>query len=135
MSSSIKPFSIKLGQVHARIFEGCFKIMSHELRFNICEVDDSFQWNKDIPNLPARISKNMTEALRYGVLFWFSHLEQSDIDVKESAEKVLTFLDSLKTLFWIEALGLMDVVDRGVVILQDCAYLFTVRLSFRNVEL
>lgn len=77
----------------------------------------------------------MSEVLRYGVLFWFSHLEQSDIDLKESAEKVLTFLDSLKTLFWIEALGLMDVVDRGVAILQDCAYLFTVRLSFRNVEL
>lgn len=132
ISSILKPFSIGLEQTHARMFEGCFTIMNRELRFNICEMEDSFRLNKDVADLPSRITKHIGETLKYGSLFWMSHLEQSDVDMEESAEKVLAFLDSRKTLFWVEGLSLMDTVDRGILILQDCARFFTVRISSRN---
>lgn len=129
-SSTIEPFSNKLEEMHALVFEGCFAIMHRELRFNICELEDSFRLNKDVPDLLARITSHITEALRYGSLFWFSHLELSGVDVQEAPEQVCAFLESRKVLFWMEALSLMDTVERGIVILQDCTRLFTVRLHF-----
>lgn len=125
-------FAVGEKEAHMRVFDGCFAILERDLRFNICELDDSFQLNKDVPGLPARITKHISESLQYAVVFWLSHLEVSDVDVKKSAEKVLGLLNSRKTLFWVEALSLMDVVDRGVMILQDCARFFAVRASSRN---
>lgn len=113
---------------HMRMFEGCFATMSRELRFNICELEDSFRLNKDVPDLLTRVASHISEVLRYACLFWLSHLEQPEVDAN-STEEVLSFLTSQTTLFWIEALSLMDAVDRGIVILQDCALLFTVRPS------
>lgn len=133
ISSSIKPFSVRLEQAHARMFEGCFTIMNRELRFNICKLEDSFHLNKDVPDLFSRITRYITEALQYGSLFWISHIGQSDVNVMESAEKVHAFLKSRKTLFWMEVLSLTDAVDRGVVMLQDCASFFTVRPDFRDI--
>lgn len=124
ISSIIGSFSIDLKQTHVRLFEGCFARMVRGLRFNACELEDSFRLNKDVPSLPARISEHMSETLRYGVIFWFSHLEQSG--QKNNTEKIFAFLNSRMALFWLEALSLMDVIDRGIVILQDCARFFTV---------
>ena len=47
------------------MFDGCFAIMDseHDLRFNICELEDTLQLNEDIPSLPDRISKHITDAL------------------------------------------------------------------------
>lgn len=124
-------FAVGEKEAHMRVFDGCFAIMDRELRFNICELEDSSRLNKDVPDLSARISNHITESVQYAVVFWFSHLAVSDIDVKRSADKVLGLLSSRKTLFWVEALGLMDVVDRGIVILQDCVGFFAVRTSSR----
>lgn len=123
-------FAVGVKEVHMRMFDGCFAITNRDLRFNICELEDSSRLNKDVPNLFARISKHITESLQYAVVFWLSHLAKSDVDRKESAEKVHEFLNSRKTLFWVEALSLMNVVDRGIVILQDCVDFFVVRLVF-----
>lgn len=125
-------FAIGVKEVHTRMFNGCFAAMNRDLRFNICELEDSFQLNKDVPNLLARISEHISESLQYAAVFWFSHLEGSDVDAKESAEKVHEFLNSRKTLFFFEVLSVMDFVDRGVIMLQDCARFFAVRASSRN---
>ena len=101
--------------------------MERDLQFNICELEDSFRLNSDVPDLPARISKHIAEVVQYGAMFWLSHLEHSSADAKKSAEKVLAFLNSAKGLYWTEVLSLMDAVDRGIVGLQDCASFFTVR--------
>lgn len=119
-------------EAHMRVFDGCFAIMERDLRFNICELEDSFRLNKDVPGLPARITKHISESLQYAVVFWLSHLAFSDVDVEGSTDKVLGLLNSRKALFWVEALSLMDVVDRGIVILQDCAHFFAVR-SYRVI--
>lgn len=126
-------FALGVKEVHMRVFDGCFAIMNRDLRFNICELEDSFRVNKDVPNLPARISEHITESLQYAVVFWLSHLAESNVDAKENAEKVLGMLNSRKALFWVEALSLMDVIDRGILILQDCAHFFTVRSYPHNL--
>ena len=124
MSPVVAPFSNGLAEAHAVVFEGCFAIMNRKLRFNICGLEESSQLNKDVPDLLALIAKHITEVLQYGCLFWFSHLRESGL--KGSDAQIFAFLNSLKTLFWVEALSLMDAVDRGNVILQDCVRFFTV---------
>lgn len=114
---------------HTRIFDGCFTLMDRDLRFNTCELEESFRLNKDVPDLAHRLSRHIGGALRYASEFWLSHLMQSNVDTKESAEKVLVFLSSVKELYWIEAMSLMDAVERGIAILQDCAKFFIVRPS------
>lgn len=120
-------FAMGLEETHVRMFYGCLTIMDRDLRFNICELEDSLRLNKDVRDLPARITKNISEALQYACLFWFSHLESLDFDVKKSAEKVLALLTSQAVLFWMEVLSLMSAVDKGIAVLQDCARLYTVR--------
>lgn len=122
---SVKPFSICLDEVHERVFEGCLAVMKRELRFNICNLEDSFRLNDDVADLPSRIKEQLSEALQYGTLFWMSHLEQSGS--KNSAEQVVAFLNTQSALFWVEALSLLDAIDQGIVALQDCAQLFAVR--------
>ena len=126
-------FAAGVKETHTRMFEGCFTIMERDLRFNICDLGDSFQLNKDVLELPARISKHVAEALQYAASFWASHLEQANVNAKKNAKKVLAFLNSVKGLYWVEVLSLMDAVDQGVVVLQDCAGFFTVCAFTRDV--
>lgn len=130
--NAVPRFAVGVNETHSRMFDGCFAVMNRDLRFNICELENSFQLNKDVPDLPARISKHIPESLQYAVVFWLSHLEESEVDIRQCAKKVHEFLDFQKALFWVEALSVMDVVDRGIVGLQDCARLFVVSSFFHN---
>ena len=120
-------------EMHALMLRGSLATMYRGLKFNICELESSFLLNKDVPNLRDRISKHVTEALQYAATFWVFHLKQANVEAKGSAEKVVAFLDSVKGLYWVEVLSLMDAVDRGIVMLQDCASFFTVRPFARDV--
>ena len=119
-------FSTRLEEMHTRVFDGCFAVISRELRFNMCDLEDSHRLNKDVPDLSIRIKQKLSEALQYGCLFWISHLVESH--VKGCGEQVFAFLHSLNALYWIEALSLLDAIDRGIVALQDCTSFFAVRL-------
>lgn len=130
--NTVPPFAVGVKEVHGRMFDGCFAIMNRDLQFNMCGLEDSFRMNKDVPNLPALISKHITEALQYAAVFWFSHLKQSNVSASKSAGKVFALLNSEKGLYWIEVLTSMDAVERAIVILQDCVRIFTVRPSSRD---
>lgn len=97
--NTVPPFAIGVKEVHERMFDGCFAIMNRDLRFNICGLEDLFRMNKGVPNLPALISKHITEALQHVAVFWFSHLEQSNIGASKSAGKVFALLNSEKGLY------------------------------------
>lgn len=121
--------TISLASVHTLLFKTSMSVVKAWL--NSCRLEDSIRRNKDAPVLPACIACNMPEAVQYGISFWVSHLEESDVtDRRESARKVFTFLNSVKGLYWVQALSLIDGVDRGIVVLRDCGRIFTVRLSY-----
>ena len=130
--NAVPRFTFGVKEAHIRVFEGCFAIMDRDLRFNVCELQDSFWLNKEVLDLPIRISNHIAEPLQYATVFWLSHLEDPDDDMGETAVKVHEFMSSPKTLFWVEALSLMNAVDRGIVALQDCARFFAVRPSSRD---
>ncbi|PAV14876.1 WD40 domain containing protein [Pyrrhoderma noxium] len=82
----------------------CFVLMKDQLRFNICDLETSFKFNRDVPNLEKRVSERIHPGLLYACRHWASHLR----DVPYSSE-ILSKLDNFmykQLLYWIEVLSL-----------------------------
>jgi len=91
----------------------CLKTMVHQLRFNICGLEDSRLANADIQDLPSRITKNIPDCLQYSCLYWSNHLcvaPDNDPRVWDSLEE---FFEELCPLFWIEVLSILGMVPMG----------------------
>ena len=94
----------------------CLRVMTTQLRFNICELKDSRLANADIRDLPSRVKESISDALQYSCLHWSNHLcfpsdnrEQSGL-VLGSLKK---FLEGLYPIFWVEVLSIMGMVPIG----------------------
>lgn len=53
---------------------GCFDLMRTQLKFNICELESSFVFDKDVLDLQDRINKFISPALSYACRYWGEHL-------------------------------------------------------------
>ena len=125
-------FTVPSEETHALMLRDSLATMHHGLKFNICELEDSYQKNGDVPDLAAQISKCIPEALQYSSLFWFSHLLQSSLvpGSEGVTSQVLRLLRSPKALFWLEVPSLLGAVGHGIVLLRECAAFFVVRRMF-----
>ena len=87
-----------------RIALCCFGLMKSQLRFNICDLETSFKFNADVPNLRERVDKRIRPGLLYACRHWGSHLR----DVPYPNE-LLPELDNFaykQLLYWLEVLSL-----------------------------
>jgi hypothetical protein len=93
----------------------CLEKMIEQLRFNICNLEDSRLANDDVKDLPLRIKENISDALQYSSLYWSNHLcvtpDSGDRRVGESLRK---FFEGPYELFWIEVLSIMGMLRIGV---------------------
>ena len=93
----------------------CLKKMVEQLRFNICKLEDSQLANKDVKDLPSRITENISNALHYSSLHWSNHL---CFNLKTGDQRVWewlkTFFEGLCPLYWIEVLSIMGMLRIGV---------------------
>lgn len=80
---------------------GCFTLMEPDLQYDICESENSFLLNKDVPDMPARISKHSADVLHY-VLTLPSQL------VQRRRKKVRAILNSAKGIYWMGAMSLVN---------------------------
>jgi hypothetical protein len=92
----------------------CLKTMVFQLRFNICDLEDSRVTNADVKDLPSRITNNIPDCLQYSSLHWSKHLcfapDNNDRRVWASLEE---FFEGLYPLFWIELLSILGMVPIG----------------------
>ena len=82
----------------------CFRLMKEQLHFNICDLETSFKFNRDVPDFGKRVNKRIHPGLLYACRYWASHLR----DVPYSDE-LLSELDGFayeQLLYWLEALSL-----------------------------
>ena len=86
----IQPFSIGPEEMHARMLDRCLATMKRELRFNICDLEDPHQLNKDVADLPVRIDHKISKALRQASLLWAFHL--GDAIRRKAVSMCITFL-------------------------------------------
>ena len=93
----------------------CLKTMVDQLRFNICNLEDSRMANADITDLQSRIEQNISDALQYSSLYWSHHLCFTPDNGEERVwARLKEFFDGLHPLFWVEVLSIMRMVSMGV---------------------
>jgi hypothetical protein len=88
--------------------------MVEQLRFNICNLEDSRLANENVTDLQSRIERNIPDALQYSSLYWSHHLcftpDNDDQRVWGSLKK---FFEGPHPLHWIEVLSIMKMVSIG----------------------
>jgi hypothetical protein len=97
---------------HGAITLRCLVLMNQHLRYNMCGLADETVANEEVQGLDQLLRENISDALRYAVCFWYTHLTASG-----SPEGwLLTALDEFcrKHLFhWVELLSLIKQVPRA----------------------
>jgi hypothetical protein len=92
----------------------CLDMMTKELRFNICKLEDSRLANADLKDLPLRIQQHISDHLQYSSLYWSNHLcFTPDCGDQRLWERVAKFFEGLYPLFWIEVLSVTGMVPTG----------------------
>ncbi|KAF4615152.1 hypothetical protein D9613_003384 [Agrocybe pediades] len=89
----------------------CFDVMDKELRFNICGLETSFVFDRDVPDLQQKIKRNISRALLYACKHWGNHLHEGAFSQLNRA-KLVRFLDS-HLLFWMEVLNVKRLRNIG----------------------
>ena len=105
-------YHIDLGDANAQVGIACLKIMIEQLRFNICELEDSRLANADVHDLASRIKENISDALQYSSVYWSNHVCFGPDH--RNWESLNTFLEGPYALFWIEVLSIMGMLPIGV---------------------
>jgi hypothetical protein len=95
----------------------CFDVMKRQLRFNICDLDSSFVFDKDVDGLEKRIKENVSPALSYSSRHWGAHLGEVTNRDNILRSELLDFLGH-RLLFWMEVLNLEQQMKPGAEILR-----------------
>jgi hypothetical protein len=82
----------------------CFDVMKAQLRFNICNLESSFVFDKDVVDLVERIKSSISTALSYCCRNWGEHLSQGG--ATEAVNRELVEFLTHRLLFWMEVLNL-----------------------------
>ena len=110
-------YQVNLRDANLQLGMDCLRVMTTQLRFNICKLEDSRLTNADIVDLPARVTENISDALQYSSLHWSDHLcfasDHRDQSVL-ALGSLKKFFEGLYPLFWAEVLSIMGMVPIGV---------------------
>jgi len=82
--------------------------MNSGLRFNICNLKNSHQFNDDIPNLVECITANISAELGYSCSFWAHHLWEASVISEDHSSLIMEMQKFLHShlLSWLEVLSL-----------------------------
>jgi hypothetical protein len=92
---------------HRRLTDSCFRVMER-LRFNIANIPSSFVFDRDNHALAGEVERNIPPVLRYSCRNWDHHLSAMKSTPCDPLHETLSEFLKLRTLFWIEAMNLLD---------------------------
>jgi hypothetical protein len=92
---------------HEALLNRCLSLLNKHLRQDICEIGNPGLANADVPDLPARISRSVPEAVRYACEAWPVHLAGSG-SLSETVCAALLHFFTKHLLHWLEALSLLE---------------------------
>ena len=108
-------YQVKLQDANLELGIVCLKKMVEQLRFNICQLEDSRLANADVEDLPMRIKENISDALQYSSLYWSNHTcFTPDTSNPRVWEILREFFEGPRPLFWIEVLSIMGMLRIGL---------------------
>ncbi|KAG8819591.1 hypothetical protein FRC19_009674 [Serendipita sp. 401] len=114
-------FYVDMKEAHALMAKGCLETMKRELCFNICRLESSFTFNKDVPDLDERISKYISRELQYGCISWLDHIVKSRTTSRDTEvdPALLCITRGGYPLFWIEVVSALGKIPKAIKGLQD----------------
>ena len=112
--SSHCDYQVNLRDADVQLGITCLGLMTTQLRFNICNLEDSRLANADIKDLPSRVKQNISDALQYSCLHWLNHLSFPPANRGQCVLALGSFFEGLYPLFWIEVLSIMGMVTIAV---------------------
>ncbi|KAF9551115.1 WD40 repeat-like protein, partial [Agrocybe pediades] len=102
---------------NTKLAHSCFDVMSKELHFNMCDLESSYNFDEDVPDLEEKIQANISAALLYACKYWSNHLVQCDL-TSSIHYRLVEFL-KFHLLFWMEVLNLTKFISTGSKLLSD----------------
>ncbi|KAJ1299479.1 hypothetical protein OPQ81_011813 [Rhizoctonia solani] len=91
--------------VHHVLALRCFTVIKEAPRqFNICELESSYLLDDQVPDLPKRVKKAISQELHYACINWALHLEHV-WDPAGLVDGIVDFLSN-RLLLWMEVLNL-----------------------------
>jgi hypothetical protein len=96
---------------HRLLAKRCFELMRDLLRFNICDLNLSCIFDRDVPDLRNRIDEAIPAHLYYACRSWDYHMQRTENP--GLILSLLTELLSCRLLFWLEVLNLKQRVEAG----------------------
>jgi hypothetical protein len=106
-------FWIDLQYQDEMLSRASFRQMQNTLRFNICGLETSYVFDRDITDLQSRVQRSIPSHVSYACCFWIDHL-RTLAQTEEWGNYLYAFMQRY-LLFWIEVLGLLNKVDRALV--------------------
>ncbi|KAG8696345.1 hypothetical protein FRC09_008569, partial [Ceratobasidium sp. 395] len=98
---------------NARLAQLCFKQLKRpNPPFNICNLKSSYVCDKDVPNLPARVTNAISKQLAYACRYWVNHCMWSE--QPQDIVRVLSEFASERFLLWMEVMNLTGNIYEGV---------------------
>ncbi|PAV17375.1 WD40 domain containing protein [Pyrrhoderma noxium] len=108
------------------IVNKCFGRMRELLRYDICELEMSLKFNKDVHGLRKRVKKNIPSFLKYICCNWSNHIRDVPYS-QELCERLKSFAH-FQLLFWFEVLSLTETFSNHV----STALLYTIQWVENN---
>jgi len=105
---------------HIRVAKCCLRIMDHNLRFNMCNLEQSERY-KDRAQLHDRIQNHISQHLAYACIYWASHLiagHGPDGNFDEEVKVLLECFATKHLVTWLEALSIIGRIDSAYISLN-----------------
>jgi hypothetical protein len=103
-------FWVNERKAHELLADGCIKLMSTELKRDICNLQEPGILGKGISD--QQRESGIPVNVQYACQYWVQHLKKSEAQLQDN-DKVDDFLRQ-KLLHWLEALSLIGKTSEGV---------------------
>jgi hypothetical protein len=128
--------TIHLTIADKNVTERCLFQLNRHLRFDICEIRDLSLFNHEVSNLPIRLKKHVSAALRYSCKYWpthcLEHLRATGSQAQAQAQVPLGLDEFCEQhlLHWIEVLSLIEDMNAVQRVMPELISLTNVRFSY-----
>ncbi|EJC99716.1 WD40 repeat-like protein [Fomitiporia mediterranea MF3/22] len=102
------PWFIDKASQQSAIALRCFIVMKDMLHFNMCNLESSFIYNKNVTRIEDRINETSPAHLQYACAYWAQHLVDASYSHK-LLDELISFAHK-RLLYWFEVIGLLGLV-------------------------
>ncbi|QRV80479.1 WD repeat-containing protein [Ceratobasidium sp. AG-Ba] len=116
-SSRSGRFHCNAAEHNARLAKLCFEQISKQVPINICGLQSSYVFDKDVPSVNEKIDKAIPPELFYACCHWDGHVKSANAN-QTVAVLLFRFL-SERLLLWMEIMNLKKAFAHGIQMLSE----------------